>query len=198
MIKIIYPEEFLLDGNVWVCGDLHGFHKNIAKGTSSWKSGFRDFQNEDEMTKQITDNINSVVKENDYIIHGGDFSFGTRDKYFRTREMIKCKNIINLNGNHDRKFNKDKDLQKFFIRSYDYIEIIVNKILVCMFHFPIESWSQMGQGSVMIHFHCHNNLKHKINRRKDCGFDTNNLFPYLLKDVVDELSKEEISKVDHH
>lgn len=61
-----------------------------------------------EKDKLIFNNINQIVKEEDTLIHLGDFSFnksaespeGKKFDYYRNQ--IKCKNLILLEGNHDR------------------------------------------------------------------------------------------------
>ncbi len=64
---------------VFLTSDTHAWHKNIAKGTSTWKTGHRDFIDQDEMTEVIIDNINKIVKPSDCLIHHGDWSFGGAD-----------------------------------------------------------------------------------------------------------------------
>ena len=57
---------------VFLTSDTHAFHKNIARGTSVWAKGYRDFDNEIEMTELLIDNFNKYVKPNDLLIHNGD------------------------------------------------------------------------------------------------------------------------------
>lgn len=63
------------------------------------------------MNKTIIDNCNSRVKEDDLLIYLGDFclaksseaSDAPKSVFEKIREQIKCKNIIFIEGNHDRK-----------------------------------------------------------------------------------------------
>jgi calcineurin-like phosphoesterase family protein len=55
----------------------------------------------------------------------------------------------------------------------------------------------MNQGTLMIHGHLHGNPSGLTGRIKDVGIDTNNLFPYRLDAVVNELLKIDVVR-DHH
>jgi calcineurin-like phosphoesterase family protein len=92
------------DGSkVWFTSDTHGYHKNIAKGSSKWpeNTGQRDFENEFEMTNHLIKRINAFVKPNDYLFHNGDVTFGGRNRLFEFLNKINCNNIYVTPGNHD-------------------------------------------------------------------------------------------------
>lgn len=65
----------------------------------------------DQHDKQIINNINSRVKEEDFLYFLGDFCFnhskeapnGSNFQYYR--QQINCKNIICVKGNHDKRSN---------------------------------------------------------------------------------------------
>lgn len=84
--------------------DAHAFHTNICRGTSNWEDKelrCRNFNTIEEMNSAIIKSINSVVGEDDTLYHLGDWSFGGWENIWNFRKQIVCKNIININGNHD-------------------------------------------------------------------------------------------------
>ena len=66
-----------------------------------------------------------------------------------------------------------------------------------MMHYPLSSWNGMGQGTLMLHGHTHGTPTGLTGRIKDVGLDTNNLFPYKLDDVVNELLKIDVTRSHH-
>ncbi len=68
--------------NLYFTSDTHYGHSNICRATTNWTdadSVTRDFKSLDHMNDVIVDNINSIVGENDVLIHLGDWSFGGFD-----------------------------------------------------------------------------------------------------------------------
>jgi calcineurin-like phosphoesterase family protein len=98
--------------NVYLTSDTHYNHSNICKATSIWsdKSKTRDFKSLSHMNQTIVNNINSMVGEEDIMIHFGDFSFGGIESIWEFRKQIICKNIYLLFGNHDEKIIDNKVL----------------------------------------------------------------------------------------
>ena len=68
------------DRKVFVTSDTHYGHKNICRGVTAWRlpdgsipiDQTRDFETMDEMNDAIINNINSVVGQDDVLIHLGD------------------------------------------------------------------------------------------------------------------------------
>ena len=81
--------------SIWYISDTHFDHANILHLCK------RPFQTVQEMDKVIVDRWNSVVKDNDLVIHLGDFG----DPKFRDPRFYLQKlkgNIILIKGNHDK------------------------------------------------------------------------------------------------
>jgi calcineurin-like phosphoesterase family protein len=82
--------------NIWFTSDTHYGHKNICRGVTSWKSedpaaliaATRDFPTLEIMNETIVSNINSVVAEDDWLIHLGDWSFGGIENIDAFRDQI--------------------------------------------------------------------------------------------------------------
>jgi calcineurin-like phosphoesterase family protein len=90
--------------------DTHFNHTNICQGVSKWadERTCRPFQSLEQMNKQLVDNINSVVGEDDILFHLGDWSFGGKEQIWEFRKQIRCKNIHLILGNHDHHITGDK------------------------------------------------------------------------------------------
>jgi len=78
--------------NVWFTSDSHFGHANIVKYCS------RPFKNVNNMDHCLINNWNSVVKDNDLVIHLGDFSFQSGNYLPHLKG-----NILLVKGNHDNK-----------------------------------------------------------------------------------------------
>lgn len=92
--------------NCFVTSDTHISHKNIVRGETAWSleranNSVRDFDTRDEMNITIINNINAVVRENDWLIHLGDWSFGGIEQIWEFRKRLNVKNILLVRGNHD-------------------------------------------------------------------------------------------------
>lgn len=188
--------------NIFFSSDFHAFHKNYCVGSTSWsdKTSCRQFKDEYHMTYKLIDNINDTVKSNDVLIHAGDWSFGGMDNVIKFREMIKCERIVNILGNHDKHIRKYKELQSLFEWVGDYWEMRYNKITICVSHYPIGSWNEIGKGAFMLHGHCHHNYKDTKGRMLDIGIDgpKYNFKPISLDYIYQTMINIPIISTDHH
>ena len=203
--------------------DTHYNHKNICRGVSNWrnKEGFvpvaqtRDFEDLDKMNATIVNNINSVVGQNDILIHLGDWSFGGFDSIKEFRDRIVCQNIYLAYGNHDHHIqNNRQDIQSIFTKTFQYEvlqvkypskgKIIGNKYEFVIDHYPIASWHDMNNGRFHLfgHVHLPSNKKLMGGRSMDIGMDGNDLMPYVASDIIRMLSGRPVQAnrlpQDHH
>jgi len=101
--------------NIWFSADSHFFHKNIAgPKVSSWKSGYRDFEDEKEMSKHIVKLWNQTMKEDDILYFLGDWSFGGLENIWNFRKQLRVKTIHFILGNHDQHIIDNKELPNCF------------------------------------------------------------------------------------
>lgn len=200
--------------NIWITADSHYGHKNICRGVTDWRTpsgeipieSTRDFPTIDKMNAVIVNNINSCVGQDDILIHAGDFSFGGFENIEKFRSQIICKNIYLILGNHDHWIKKNKnDIRSLFLDVNNRVEFYFNKILIVIDHYPLLSWNELKNGSIMLHGHTHlsNDKKFSNLRRMDIGLDGNpNFSPYNLYDeCIVPLSKIPINSGicdDHH
>lgn len=202
---------------VYFTSDTHYNHKNICRGVSDWTTPdkMRDFDTLEEMNTQIVDNINSMVKTNDYLIHLGDWSFGGFDSILEFRNKIHCNNIILILGNHDHHIAKNKhDVQSAFHSVHSKLDLdlrlqqhdgTVKKLTLTLCHFPFMSWEEMGNGRIHLHGHVHlthDQVMAQVGKTMDVGVDGNGFYPYSLSDIRAVMARREISSPvnfdDHH
>ncbi len=199
---------------VWITSDTHYGHTNICRGVTNCRlpngdipvNQTRDFPTIEKMNAAIVNNINSLVGQDDILIHLGDWSFGGFEKIEEFRNRIICQNIHLVLGNHDHHIDRNRgDIRKLFLSVswFEQFEYMGETIECC--HYPISSWNNLRKGRVHLHGHCHlpHNQKISNGRRMDIGMDGNPEFePYDLHEVIKMLKKREIGSemgpLDHH
>jgi calcineurin-like phosphoesterase family protein len=93
----------------------HYFHKNIAgPKVSSWSRGYRDFEDEREMSEYIIEVFNRTMKADDVLYHLGDWSFGGLDNLWNFRKHLQVKTIHLMLGNHDKHIKNNAELLNCF------------------------------------------------------------------------------------
>ena len=199
--------------------DTHYSHANICSATTSWVGAenlTRKFKSLNQMNDALVNNINSIVGENDVLIHLGDWSFGGFDKISEFRNRILCKNVHLTYGNHDHHIRNNKeDIQDIFSSTQDYLFLDIRRpsilgkgqmdkySFVCM-HYPIASWDSMNDGVIHLHGHVHlpPNLRLGDGKSLDVGVDGNNLNPISLDEILTIVKNQPIKKLslpkDHH
>jgi len=171
----MYPFYAKFDPNkCFFYGCVHINHKNISRGSSSWKEGYRDFSSLDQMNDTLINNTNKVVKYDDYLFVLGDWLFGDKSLAKSFRSRIQCQNLIYCFGNHCDWLRKDESIQKeLFTWCGDYLEIFVGKQRICASHYPMRSWHDIQRNSWMLHSHTHGSLADdKSILSIDVGVDT--------------------------
>lgn len=209
-----------LDSNtkVWLTSDTHFSHKNICRGVTSWRKPngeipveqTRDFQTIEKMNDAIVNNINSVVGQDDVLIHLGDFSFNGFDQIKEFYNRLVCKNIHLILGNHDEHIKKNREnIQDLFLSVSEYNNLeyenragMKYKFVLC--HYPICSWNNMKKGVYHLfgHLHSPKELKYMAGKSMDVGMDGNDLKPYNIDEIIKKLSGKPIAfntlTSDHH
>lgn len=195
--------------NTWFTGDTHFGHENLCLGVSKWKDRLnecRDFKTLEEMNETIVANINDNVGENDTLFHLGDWAMGGIANISLFRDLIKCKNIHLILGNHDKHISKKPELQKLFTSVQttwgwpDGKKIGGTRFMMC--HFPMFVWDRHMHGAIHLHGHCHGNLQMPgMNERKilDVGMDNHPEFrPFHIDEVKKMMNHRGTVNVDHH
>ncbi len=187
--------------NVFFTSDTHFGHPNIVRGCSNWndKGQCRDFDSLQLMNEALVERINHSVKENDVLYHLGDWSFGGFDNIKLFRDQVNCKNIHLVLGNHDHHILRNKNnIRSLFASIYEFGRyLVINKQMFILCHYSMRVWDKSHHGSIHLFGHSHGTLP-GTGRSMDVGVDTNKLFPYHISEVMDIMSKKEITFVDHH
>jgi calcineurin-like phosphoesterase family protein len=201
------------DRKVWIISDTHFGHKNICRGVTAWRlpdgsvpiSQTRDFDSIGEMNEMIVNNINSVVGQDDVLIHLGDWSFGGFENIKIFRDRIVCREIHLILGNHDEHIEKNRDgVQELFTSVNHYTKLMYKFETLVLMHYPIDSWDGLNKGHIHLHGHCHLPQQKVFGkgRRMDVGIDGNMFFmPYELDNVIKIVKMREIRSNmdgDHH
>ena len=161
----------------------------------------RVFHTTREMSLHMVEQINKYVKEDDILIDCGDWSFSGIENIYNLRKQLNVKTIHHINGNHDHHIIKNKIIKGYFsdINSneiiqldnidnsyglyaplftrdlfssvHDYLEIIIDKKLIILSHYPFQSWKDIGKGSIHLHGHTHGNIN-TMKNRLDVGLDS--------------------------
>lgn len=162
--------------NIYFTADLHLGHRNLVKCLTSWedKDPCRNFASVEEMDKTIIDNINSVVKEDDILYILGDFAITHLRKWPHYRNLINCKTIHLILGNHDPKrelLRMDKPLfpgttltpGKLFA-SIKHVDEITLKIdanteqRISLSHYSHRTWNRAHHGAWLLYGHSHGSM----------------------------------------
>jgi calcineurin-like phosphoesterase family protein len=203
------------DVKVWITSDTHYNHTNICRGVTRWRTAddkipveqTRDFPTLERMNSAIVNNINSLVGQDDVLIHLGDWSFGGFENIEEFYNRLICKNIHLILGNHDHHIDRNRgDIRKLFLSVswFEQFEYQGETLECC--HYPISSWNGLRKGRIHLHGHCHLPHAKKISngRRMDIGMDGNPGFePYDLKLLINSMKKLPIGSEmgagdDHH
>ena len=201
------------DRKVWVCSDSHFAHKNICRGVTEWRlpdgsvplSQTRDFNTIEQMNETIVNNINSVVGQDDVLIHLGDWSFSGVENIQKFRDRILCNEIHLILGNHDTNIEKNRDnVQELFTSVNHYTKLIYKFKTFVLSHYPIQSWDGLNKGHIQLHGHVHlpTELRFGKGRKMDVGMDGHPKFGvYDMDEIIKIMSGREIMSdmlFDHH
>lgn len=194
---------------IWFTADTHAFHTNLAKGVTEWTfSDLRDFKDEYVMTNHLASQINHYVRPEDTLFHLGDFAMKTALIRFKEfREMLVCKTVHLIRGNHDMERWRD-ELSENFTSVSDLLEISVNRQRITLCHFPLEIWNKAHKGTWMLHGHCHGSKADsgdgkKLYMKMDVGVDAMfkkfGEYRPISFDEISRLFKDRtVPKLDHH
>jgi calcineurin-like phosphoesterase family protein len=168
---------------IWFTADTHFNHSNIIKYCN------RPFDDTRSMNEYIINNINNRVKADDTFYILGDFCFcrdnGEYAKYLL--DLIKCKNIFLIKGNHD-----SRNILHLFKNHYDIFELNIEKKKIVLFHYPIVSWNAKFHKSWHLYGHCHGTLKEDEKALSfDVGVDAWDFCPVSFEQVKEKMLNKE-------
>ena len=188
MKKITIQKEF--KGKIFFTSDTHFAHGNIIKYCN------RPFIGVSEMNRELINNWNSVVTDDDIVFHLGDFCFGSKNQWKKFREKLNGK-IYLIQGNHDRE-------DEIYCEGFESIDDIVQlgyydeetegwaTLILC--HYCLTTWPGQWKGALHCFGHSHTSPNSKsqsdhdyISNRAlpsyDVGVDNNNFTPISYEEL---------------
>jgi len=187
--------------------------------------GVRGYISNKDHTDSIINDINSLVRPNDILIHNGDFCLNTTREMLDTLlDRINCQNIYYVWGNHNNPLQKiyneqcskllpqtepDFPITETYPLRYknlvfvgNYLEAFINGRVYVFCHYPIYVWNGMKDGVIHCCGHSHYNLPFSqaddlTAKVLDVGWDGFKQ-PYSPKEIVAICEKKGLLKVDHH
>lgn len=195
--------------NIYFTSDPHAYHKNICRGTSDWDDRkTRDYNNPEEMTQDIIQKWNSIVKYDDVLYCLGDWAFAGHENIKKFRDQLHCRTIHLIFGNHCQNIEPINSPYRELFASCDYYKTLslkvdkkwnqVGKVKIIMSHYAMRVWDGSHRGSIQLYGHSHGSLADLGNRQMDVGVDTNNMYPYHLDEILDKMLSRPIHIIDHH
>lgn len=162
---------------LWFTSDLHLMQRNIIKKLSKWESAhdLRDFEDQNEMSWHMVDQINKYVQPQDDLWILGDVYFG---KDFSELEKF-MKNIHTPNkhlilGNHDWIITKNYEESKKLFKSIDLRKELKlrfplpgtdpdrdkweGRVHINLNHYAERVWNKSHRGAWMLYGHSHSSL----------------------------------------
>ena len=186
---------------VFFTSDLHFDHANIIEYCN------RPFQNVDEMNDELIDKYNQKVPYDGVCFILGDLCCNTkhREKLISQIQRLNGEKHLIL-GNHDY-YDEDYYLNYCGFKSVNhYLEILVEKQLIILSHYPLLTWNHVHNNSWMLYGHVHgtfNRVKDSVDKyivpinkfvgkkTMDVGVDSiSTLAPYSyyeVKSIMDKL-----------
>ena len=123
----------------------------------------------------------------------GDLSYRTsKQSALSLLRKINCRNLRLVRGNHDKDWNDEG----VFAEICDYKELSIGDRRLCLFHYPIASWSGMHRGAIHPHEHSHNSFDYNVGNVAagrlmwDVGVDANDFRPISLDALLKEMGIE--------
>lgn len=164
----------------FITADLHLGHASIIEKCR------RPFTDVDHMNISLINNINDRVGRDDRLIIVGDVAgkkvLGNMRKW---RDMIICKNVFIVPGNHDK-----MQVLKYYFRVLSKIyEYKIPDFHLVISHYAMRTWNQSHKGSCHVYGHSHGKLPPlvgadgKMAKCFDVGVDCWNYRPLSVPEI---------------
>lgn len=143
--------------DIYVIADTHFYHNNIIKYCD------RPFRDIEKMNEFMINKWNSVVSNEDIVLHLGDFGFGSKEQLTNICQQLNGYKIL-LKGNHDLRKGNEFFIDCGFKEVYKNKKMLLTEILgipqdfiktnsdVILSHYPMA----VPDNKLNIHGHIHN------------------------------------------
>jgi calcineurin-like phosphoesterase family protein len=182
---------------VWFSSDFHFDHSNLVSNVSKWvdKSACRNFDSVWHHNKTLLENINRVVMEDDILYFLGDFSFNGHINIKKYRNLINCKTIYCIAGNHDKNLLKHKEYIELFTSVGLSNTVYIEDYTVLISHRAINNWNICSKDNdkyIHLYGHSHGNYQ-EVGLSMDVGVDTHPEFrPYSFDEIKEFIEKRKL------
>lgn len=182
----------------WIASDIHFSHLNILKYEPETRG---KFENVEQMNEVIIARWNSYVHPDDHTFILGDVAMGNISLAPSSIKRLNGHKTL-IRGNHDRTLMKLPEVNDLFIDIRDYLCMSAYGTGLVMSHFPFASWDgkkPTTQSTIHFHGHLHGSPSGVKGWIHDVGIDTNNLYPYDLKNLITDIKQNKpLCDVNHH
>ncbi len=126
------------------------------------------------MDAEIIKRFNSVVSEDDFTIHAGDFTLGNVSTAYKYLGRLNGDHLC-LKGSHDR----------WLLKSAPFIwEKTIEGLFMVVCHYNMRTWHRSHYNSVQLYAHSHGKLAPE-GKQHDIGVDNNNFYPLSSNEIVE-------------
>lgn len=158
--------------NTFYIADTHFCHRNIIEFCS------RPFKDVQQMNQIMIDNWNSVVKKDDIVVHGGDFSFANKLVSTEIFNALNGQKYL-VRGNHDGTVKWAKSIGFLDVLDYWYS----NRILV--WHNPDRIQDFMiNEEDILLYGHAHNNWKFYLKNSYCISVECIGYIPRRIEEII--------------
>lgn len=173
-----------MSGRRFYISDTHFHHANILNFMTKEGLPLRPFRSVHEMNQYVLNQWNSVVSDEDTVVHLGDVSMKNTHKWMEIISELNGRKIL-IKGNHDS--GKLNVYSRYFddIRSYE-VKHLPDGRLVIFSHIPIRV--DGGRFDFNVHGHTHSN-DIPDDRYMNICVEKINYTPIEWNDIVKELMR---------
>ena len=162
---------------VYFTADLHLGHRAIVDHCH------RPFHSVEIMDSVLIANINLTVAKADRLYILGDFSLGNFATVAAQRQLIACRSIYLIRGNHDRLSAKQYEEAGFIFKG-DICDLKVDDQHVTLCHYAMRRWNGSHHGAWHLFGHSHGHLPDDPSLFAfDVGVDCHRFFPLSFDEV---------------
>lgn len=179
MKAVKYNTQFC---NVFFTGDEHFFHPGIIRHHRP------QFRNCSEMHEALINNHNAIVGKHDYVVHHGDFSFGSVEATWKIICALNGTHLF-LEGCHDDTVMRISRRLNYHLEMVGRIYLMkVNFQIIVGSHYCMRTWPRKHYGSWNTYAHSHGKLSPK-GAQWDVGVDNNDLCPIAFERLAGTISQ---------
>lgn len=135
----------------------------------------------EEMNTAMVNNWNSVVTDDDVVIHAGDVMFGDKKKCGPFINQLKGQKIL-ISGNHDP---KEVVLNECWMNSAQQLDFEYDGYIFHIKHWPFKEKIEPKENVIFCHGHTHNNIPQLTNNQISLCVEHWNFAPVSIETIIE-------------